>query len=364
MEDDLKIRRYKKMILNTLILLFLSDDPITISDNFTKQIEKSVENGLEYLAKTQNPDGSWTCKIGYKLGTYQDPDNYRVSKEGKHVGVSSLACMAFMSAGHYPDRGKYSTTVKKALEFVLSCVREDGYITFDGSRMYSHAFSTLFLTHVYGMTHDKEVKEKLKMSVNMLVQSQNKEGGWRYQPQPIDADLSVTVSVVQALRAARNVGISVPKQTVDKAMEYIKSCSTPDGFQYQSRNLYAINDDRTSYALTACGIVSYNSAGQYLNNSNGKIQRDIKIALNRLLSMKEQQWGSLFYFYGHYYACQAMYAASGKYWEQYSRQVFKEIIGGQKSDGSWEDIVGKPYATSMALIILQVPNEQFPIFQR
>lgn len=349
--------------MKTLFLVTFINCQNTISEEISKEIEKSVERGLDYLARTQNSDGSWNCKIGYKFGTAYDLDNYK-GREGRHVGVTSLACMAFMSAGNYPDRGKYSGVVKKGLDFVLSCVREDGYITYDGSRMYSHAFATLFLTHIYGMTNSAGVKNKLKKAVNILVQSQNKEGGWRYQPQPIDADLSVTVSIVQALRAARNVGISVPKVTIDNAMTYVKNCITTNGFQYQNRKVYISNDTRTSYALAACGVVSLNSAGYYLSNANGVIKKSLLISLRRLSRVKEQIWGTLFYFYGHYYACQAMYTAGGSWWKGYYERVFKEILAGQLEDGSWRDIVGKSYATSMALIILQVSNEQFPIFQQ
>lgn len=336
----------------------------TIDIELIHRIQTATEKGLAYLAKTQNNDGSWTAGIGYKLGTQFDEDNYK-KHDGKHVGVTSLACMAFMSAGHYPDRGKYANVVKKGLDFILSCMREDGYITYDGSRMYEHAFAVLFLSHVYSMTNDPEVRNKLKKSINLLVQAQNKEGGWRYQPQPIDADLSVTVSVLQALRSARNVGISVPKITIDNAMKYIENCIAPAGFHYQSPKATFNNDNRTSYSLAACGVVSLNSAGYYLNNSEPVYRRALLSSLNYLKTrIKEQIPERLFYFYGHYYACQAMYMAGGAHWRQYHLYVFPEILDLQRADGSWRDIVGQAYATSMALIILQVPNEQFPIFQR
>ncbi len=70
--------------------------------------------------------------------------------------------------------------------------------------MYSHAFATLFLAEIYGTTQRKDVKTKLKRAIQLLVSSQNREGGWRYQPIPVDADLSVTVSTLQALRKAQD----------------------------------------------------------------------------------------------------------------------------------------------------------------
>ena len=70
--------------------------------------------------------------------------------------------------------------------------------------MYSHGFATVFLGEVYGMTGDEEVKEKLQRAVRLIHKTQNKEGGWRYNPVPFDADISVTICQVMGLRAARD----------------------------------------------------------------------------------------------------------------------------------------------------------------
>jgi hypothetical protein len=225
--------------------------------------------------------------------------------------------------------------------------------------MYSHAFATLFLAEIYGMTRHPEIKTELKQAVDLLVNSQNREGGWRYQPIPVDADLSVTVSTLQALRAARNVGISVPLETIRRASAFVQRCATRrGGFSYQSVNEYGMNDTRVSYALTACGVVSMFSAGQYDSV-------EVRAAL-RMLPMYRSTVipGKLHYYYGHYYAAQAMYMAGGEYWATYYPAVKSEILKMQMADGHWEDDVGRTYATSMALIVLQMPCECLPIFQK
>ena len=40
------------------------------------------------------------------------------------------------------------------------------------------------------------------------------------------------------------------------------------------------------------------------------------------------------------------------------------LLKRQNDDGSWSDSIGSEYGTSMALIILQMPNNYLPIFQR
>jgi hypothetical protein len=321
--------------------------------DFGPDAQAAVERGLAWLASRQNPNGSWTSRVGYKLY-----DDY-FGEENESVDVTALACMAFVSAGHVPGRGRYGRHVERGVNWLLSKVREeDGYITHAGSRMYSHAFATLFLAEIYGMTGHPEIKPKLKRAVALIVNSQNREGGWRYQPIPVDADLSVTVSTLQALRAARNVGIAVPLSTIHRALRYVVRCATSRGFTYQAINDQGFNDTRVSFALTACGIVSLFSAGLYDT-------QEVRTALAMLPRWRHGLLpGKLHYYYGHYYAAQAMYMAGGDRWATYYPSVKAEILRSQLEDGRWEDDVGRTYATAMALIILQMPGEYLPIFQK
>jgi hypothetical protein len=319
----------------------------------TPKVRRAVDKGLTWLAGKQNENGSWTCRIGYKLM------NNFIGTEGDHVGVTALAGLAFMGGGSLPHRGRYGREASKALDFVLRCVRaEDGYITHQSSRMYEHAFATLFLAEVYGTTPREDVKNALKAAVNLLVRAQNADGGWRYQPTPFDADLSVTVSTLQAVRAARNVGVAVPRATVDRAVRYIRTCANANGsFSYQ----LGPQDTRTSYALTACGVVSLYSLGDYQSR---EVQQGIEWLSGESGRQMEPDWGAFHFFYSHYYAAQAFYMARGAAWRAYWARVSNLVAERQSEDGRWEDDVGPTYATAMACIILQVPFEYLPIFQK
>jgi squalene cyclase len=281
---------------------------------------------------------------------------------GGHVGVTGLAGIAFLAAGQFPGRGEYGRTVERAIDYVLSQVKEDGYITDNGSRMYSHAFATLFLGEVYGMTRRSDVREKLQMSIDLIVRSQNKKGSWRYLPFAPDSDMSVTVCQVMALRAAQNTGIRVPKSTIDAAIEYVKaskiqSGNNKGGFTYQDRPAF---QTRTSFSLTAAGVATLHNAAVYTDE-------DIQEGLEYLLSRLDQHVyyrNHYFYFYGHYYATQAMFIAGSPYWERYYPVVRDQLISYQRSDGSWASNVGETFSTAMATIILQIPQRFLPIFQR
>jgi hypothetical protein len=319
-----------------------------------ERVNSVVGKGLDYLALTQNANGSWTCQIGYKLNdTYQGEENVN-----DNVGVTAIAGIAFLAQGSVPGKGKYGTNVEKAVQFVLSCAREtDGYIAKHGTRMYEHGFATLFLAEVYGMNKREDIKSRLKNSAQLIVNSQHPEGGWRYTPHANDADISVTVTILQALRACRNVGISVPKEVIDKAVSYVKKSYVALGESMGAFNYQLTPPSRISFALTSAGVTALMSAGEY---NTPEVQRGINYILKNLPTA----YANYHYYYGHYYAVQALFQAGGKNWEQYFGRIRNEIIVYQQPDGSWTDDVGPVYATAMACIILQIPNDYLPIFQR
>jgi hypothetical protein len=321
----------------------------------TPRTDQAIERGLAFLASRRRGDGSFGTN-GY-MG---------------NVAVTSLAAMAFMAAGHQPNRGTYGRFVTDALRFVLSQENRDGrtpgffhnpQATPHGP-MYGHGFATLFLAEVSGMVHDKalrrEVTEKLHAAVRLILDSQNREGGWRYTPRSHDADLSVTICQIMALRAARNAGVTVPKAKVDKCVEYVKACQDrrEGWFRYMKQG--GGGGGYQGFARTAAGVVALYSAGIYKGP-------EVEAGLRFLLQVKPGGgFGrpDMHYFYGHYYAVQAMWTAGGQYWAEWYPAIREELLARQSPDGSWIDQICSHYGTAMACIILQVPNNYLPILQK
>jgi hypothetical protein len=221
--------------------------------------------------------------------------------------------------------------------------------------MYSHGFGTLFLAEAYGMTHRPEIREKLQKAVRLIIDTQNSEGGWRYQPVRRDADLSVTICQINALRAARNAGLFVPKETVENCIRYVKQSQNPDGgFRYM------LQGGASAFPRSAAGIVALYSAAVYEDKAI-----DAGIAYLKQY-MPEIKLGSRYshYFYGHYYAVQAMWIRGGDDWNVWYPAIRDELVRRQSPSGSWADSICNEYGTAMALIILQTPNNYLPIFQR
>jgi squalene cyclase len=300
--------------------------------------KKAIDRGLQWLAARQSPDGSWSD------GRY-----------AHNTSVTSFALLAFMSQGHLPNQGTYGPEVAKGARFLMASARKsDGYLVgARGGNMYCHGMATLALAELWGNTGDDTIKPVLKKAVNLIIKTQNPRGGWRYEPSPTGADISVTIMQVMALRAAKNGGLHVPDITLKKAIAYINSCYHPQlgGFGYQPGGY-------PGFARTAAGTCVLYLSGKY---DDQKINKAVEY-------LRKHFHDRTHFYYGHYYAAHAMHQKGGNYWEDWYGKIVKHFLPLQSNDGSWSRIepggVGPVYQTSIAVIILSVPAHYLPIFQR
>ncbi|MBX3390339.1 MAG: terpene cyclase/mutase family protein [Phycisphaeraceae bacterium] len=314
----------------------------------TPQLDAAISRGLAWLARKQSPDGS-----------------FGDDRWGRSVAITALAAISFMADGNLPGRGPYGENVERALKHVLDNCTESGLIAGDtaAAPMYGHGFATLFLCEVYGMTgggpdaaQASRLHNAVLRAVRLISSTQNDEGGWRYNPIPNDADVSVTICQIMALRSARNAGLDVPKQTIDRAVDYIRRCQNDDGgFKYQ------LTPGPSAWPRSAAGIASLYYSGVY---EDAQIDKGLDYLRDNAMPGKVDR-SSPHYFYGHYYAAQAMYLAGGTNWSKWWVAVRTELIASQQGEGYWQDPgVGDVYGTAMALIVLQMPKRYLPIFQK
>ncbi len=101
----------------------------------------------------------------------------------------------------------------------------------------------------------------LTRAVRFTGEAQTAAGGWGYVSAKDGNDFdegSTTITQVQGLRGCRNAGIPVPKEIIDKAVDYIRKCTLPDGgVQYSSKG----GGGRP--AISAAAIACLFNAGDY-----------------------------------------------------------------------------------------------------
>lgn len=349
------------------------DDPAgraTESWEFTDEQRKAIEHGLSVLAHRQQSAGFWRAENGRW-----------------DVAVTALCGLAFLGHGDQPGRSgachpddkiTHGDRIERAVRWLLKQQWPDndpsgaGGLIYDrrdssddkqDRPMHGHGYAMLFLAEAYGQTRDRELSDKLKTglmrAVALTERTQSREGGWFYRPNDNKDEGSVTITQIQGLRAAHNVGIKVSKTTIDRAVDYIRRSQLKTGDRAGGVR-YTIHWGDPSPALTAAGIAVFYGAGEY--GSPG-IQKGFEyLARNMRLNDKAHFWN-----YTHLYAVQAMYQRGMPEWKDYYTKLRQQLLGpgARTAEGDWADAqVGRNFGTAVAVLCLEVPLCYLPIFQR
>ncbi|MGI5868010.1 MAG: prenyltransferase/squalene oxidase repeat-containing protein [Kiritimatiellia bacterium] len=327
----------------------LAQDPALKS-----RVEESVNRGLDYLAETLTEQGSYQAN------------------HGQTAAIPALAGLAFLSAGHLPGEGPYGETINRIIDYVLGCaepvqvgaIQNAAYFgRRDNGRMYAHSIATLFLSETSGMT-DPERQEKidniLPDAVRLILDAQavkkpdNHAGGWRYEPNSTDSDMSCSGWALMALRSARLNGAPVPDEAIDRAVRYVKrSHNKRDGyFGYQNASEYGVT-------LTGAGILCLELCGRHNDEDS---QRGVAYLKNNYTKLLHEHRA----LYGLYYTSQGLFQMGGEVWQMFQAWMYDTWIPLQKTEGFWnrneENCI--PYQTAMCILAFTVPYRQLPIYQR
>jgi hypothetical protein len=322
------------------------------------QVDTAVASALSYLRKTQEANGSWRISRQGFGARFAD---------GKSVGITGLAVMAFLSAGQTPIEGEHARAVADGVRWVLSRQRPNGVITSDAEfEMYHHGIATLMLAEVVGMCPPDladGVRAALPRAVNVILTAQRPTGaaagGWRYGIVGTDADLSVTGWQLLALRAAKNVGCDVPASAIDKAVAYVRRCYE------ENRGTFAYSVlGPVTVPCAGTGILGLELCGRDLHRCRESL-RAASYILNHPPAFNQGHA-----FYGFYYCSQAMFQLGDPYWPAYRTKLHDLLLRSQRRDGSWngddnESLgLGPNYTTAMAVLALTVEYRLLPIYQR
>lgn len=313
------------------------------------EIDIAIDKALAWLVTKQD------VTHGYFNGRYKNTE-------------TALACIALMASGHFPGRSKYGKHLKKGIMYLVKQTknpRHYGYLGADGGRMYGHGICTLALSEAYGMLDDpeenKKVKEALEAALKVTQKAQVKNkghhfGGWRYNPNSQDADLSVSVWQVLSLRSAKNCGIDIPQKAIDDAIEYIRQCynKSRKGFAYQPNK-------SPNSAMKCAGIVSLLAMG------SEKVEKDIEKIKESAKDLKtlRADHGRNFYYNSYYYATAANMLGP-EYRDEFLPKMNKVLFRLQQPNGEFnkhDGHLGGVYSTSFAIIILAVKYQFLPIYQ-
>lgn len=340
-----------------------------VADRRDDPVDAAVDRGLHYLAGKQNADGSWPGGMGG--GVVFGPRGQQMMAAGNgDIAVTSLAVMAFLSAGQVPGEGRYGPAVERGVRWVLEKQGRNGvFAPPGGHEMYHHGIATLMLAEAVGMTSGElapHLRAGLERAVAVILTSQRQRGrtamtgGWRYRAvDDGDSDLSVTGWQLLALRAAKNVGCDIPAEYIQAAVGYVKRSQAGNGgFQYQPGS-------QVTVPCTGVGVLCLELSGKEYHLSDevlagGKYLFDHPLAPN-----------SAHFYYGIYYVSQALFQMGGQYWAAYRPALHKTLLerNPPNGEGAWggrgfDAGHGPAYATAMSILALTVEYRFLPIYQR
>jgi hypothetical protein len=318
------------------------------------RVRKVVGEGLDWLVYQQHKLGHWTAQGRYP------------------TAMTALSGLALLCEGSTTTQGPYADNLRRAVDYLVRQSRPNGLIgdpLRDDRYTYGHGFSMLFLSEVLGEEEDEDRRDELidvlTRAVRFTGEAQTPAGGWGYLSSKDGNGFdegSTTITQVQGLRGCRNAGIPVPKEIVEKAVQYIKDCTLDDGgVQYSSKG----GGGRP--AITAAAIACLFNAGEY---DSDYVPRMMKYCRDNLGTDTRSSYGH--WHYAHFYYAQVQYREGGTDWEVYRREVAAKLLReavevklGDRTGVQWtQGYIGPVYTTALNLIILQLDNACLPIYQR
>lgn len=323
----------------------------TIGEAVPRDVRELYERGLQFLATTQNENGEWPQGGG-------EPG----------AGPTGMAIMVFMASGEDPNYGLYSLQVRRALRSIIS--KQDPNTGYLGNSMYHHGFGMLALAEAYGAVEDRQLWAEgdgknqrsigvaLELAVRAAVTAQKKNplGAWRYSPNATDADTSVSGAVLIGLLAARNAGIEVSDEAMDKAISYYMKMTAMSGQVAYSGGLGGLDE---SLARISIGTLVYSIARR-------KDLPQYKYALELLKQRSDATGASATGYpeYQRYYQAQALFQGDMKSWEKWNKSLIRQLKSAQQADGSMKGQFGPLTSTTLSLLALALNYRFLPIYER
>lgn len=316
-----------------------------VGEAVPRDVRDIYDRGLQYLANSQSESGDWK-------GGQDGP------------GTTGLAMMVFLASGEDPNFGLYSSHIRRALRSMIS--QQDAHTGILGSSMYHHGFAMLALAEAYGTVDDRNLwsgsesnrrslGEALQLAVRAAITSQKKNsfGGWRYSPDSNDADTSVSGAVLVGLLAARNAGLEVPDEVIDRAIDYYTKMTSDSGQVGYSGGFGGFDESmaRISIATLVYSVARRKDLPQY------------KATLGYLTARLENS-GNSYPEYTRYYQAQALFQGDVEAWEKWNKLLVRELKSVQAEDGSIRSQFGTHLGTSMSLLALALNYRFLPIYER
>ena len=343
---------------------------IVLKAGGTESSERAVELSLRWLASHQTAEGYWDADrhgSGLVKVDEQGVDRRNAGKNAD-AGITGLAVLAFLAAGYTHEEGEYAGNVERALLWLIRQQADNGYLGGQAShyaKHYCHAMATYAMAEAYALQSDLRtdlrLREPIRRAVDYIVSTQNPEdGGWRYLKGQI-SDMSMFGWQLMALKSAELAGITVPKNTKQQMVKFLKARSLG-----QNNGLAGYREQEApSPTMTAEALFCKQMLG--LRRENAASTEAASYLLQNL--PRRSRWNLYYWYYGNL----SMIQYNGKAWRDWNSAVRDVLVAEQITKGSnigswdprgpWGPYGGRVYSTAMAALCLEVYARYLPLYQ-
>lgn len=317
----------------------------------------SVDEALQWLQSHQEPDGSWNPqRHGGGRETHTEGHDRRGAGINADMGMTGLALLAFVGAGHDHTQGIYRDTIGEAFAFLIAEQRENGDLSGDASlfaAMYCHGMAALALAELLAYSGDEQLRGPVERAVQFTIRSQDpRTGSWRYAPGDGQGDMSQFGWQVMVLTTAELSGISVPQTTQYRMTRFVDEMASgrSGGLSRYQRG------HRPSRTMTAESLV----CRQFLNI-------DVPTSAERegfdFIGQERPGQGKANLYYWYYGSlAQMQYRSPG--WQAWVKEMERTLVGSQQKTGpqagswspdtKWGGYGGRVYSTALGALCLEV----------
>jgi hypothetical protein len=339
-----------------------------------RDIITAIGDGVKFLVKTQNGDGSWGSSGGARGFDLYSP--VPGAFQGYRLATTSLCVMALMEA-----KGP-SGAVQRGLEWIVTtepAKRAQPDVMYN---VWGNTYAVQALAMAYGAAKEELERAKFRAAaerhIDLLRRYETHVGGWNYY----DFDLGTatpasyptsfgTAAALVAFFDADRAGLDVPEDLVRRAKNAVEGCRKPDGSYIYDLGFRYYPTHPANQPKGGLGRMQSANVALFLWGSNRvdkvKIRKGLEVMAeeHRFLECgRKRQYpheafyfnSGYYYYFGHYYAGRAIELLDPADRPERRARLAEFVLPHQEEDGSWWDYAmfsyHKPYGTAYALMTL------------
>lgn len=336
-----------------------------------EEVSRALTLALDYLAQEQTGEGYWP-------GMYEG-----------NAGIAGLALMAFVGAECVPK--EYSANITKTIDFLKSKYapkakyqpgsQEAAYyggLIHTDNPMYEHGIATLALIEAVVELNDPSLEPIIADALQLITRVQNTEhkpellggpikadsihyGGWRYNPDSTDGDISITGWQILALKAGLMAGFTIPDWSLPKAADFLRACYDKDERAFS----YKVGSGETGCVRAGVGVLGLQLCGY---PDDPLIPPTLRYMQDNAPVWVHEDPGAGYPFYYWYYATRAMLTAGGDDWQIWKSWMCRLLVDNQNDNGSWDSSLEENnmtyYSTALGALMLELCCGHLPVYMR